>query len=275
MAGERVLAAERPAVWTTLWNRFGPLVIERRDLAAGARRRLGVSAIAATSLGIVGLVVLLVSVLSSAGLTALDEPVQSLLFDWRSPTLTAVMIALAIVFGPIALPIIVLVVSVVWGLIGRHAWRPLLLAAGMAVGVGLGQIVGRAVDRQRPPTDLMLFGPDASFSFPSGHVLGAADFVLITAYLVLSRRSSGGGALPGVLLGAVLVVVCIVLAAVSRLYLGYHWATDVLASVTLSLMIVGCVIAVDVWWGGRSQPGTPRAGEAVDAVGDESDADRP
>ncbi|MCU1474266.1 phosphatase PAP2 family protein, partial [Amnibacterium sp.] len=32
---------------------------------------------------------------------------------------------------------------------------------------------------------------------------------------------------------------------VSRLYLGYHWLTDVSASVALSLVVVGVVIAVD------------------------------
>jgi membrane-associated phospholipid phosphatase len=33
--------------------------------------------------------------------------------------------------------------------------------------------------------------------------------------------------------------------AVSRLYLGYHWATDALASVSLSLVILGAVIDLD------------------------------
>lgn len=268
--GERVLTAGRSTVWRRLWNRFGPLVSERRDLSLDDRRWLVRTALVTIALAIVGGAALLVSVLRRSGLTVLDEPVQSLMLDWRSPTLTVVMIFFAILFGPIALPIIVLIVSVGWGAMGRHAWRPLLLAVAMVVGVGLGQIIGRVVDRQRPSVELMLFGPDASFSFPSGHVLGAADFVLIMAYLVISRRYSRRG----VVIAAACVTVCIVLAGVSRIYLGYHWVTDAVASVTVSFIVLGCVVLVDVWWSSRLQSGTPRSGEAVPSVADQSDADR-
>jgi membrane-associated phospholipid phosphatase len=36
-------------------------------------------------------------------------------------------------------------------------------------------------------------------------------------------------------------------AAVSRLYLGYHWVTDAMASVSISLVIFGAVMALDTW----------------------------
>jgi len=34
---------------------------------------------------------------------------------------------------------------------------------------------------------------------------------------------------------------------ISRLYLGYHWLSDTLASVSLSLVMLGSVIAIDTW----------------------------
>ena len=37
-----------------------------------------------------------------------------------------------------------------------------------------------------------------------------------------------------------------VLAALSRLYLGYHWLSDAMASVPLAV-ILGAVIALDTW----------------------------
>ena len=43
----------------------------------------------------------------------------------------------------------------------------------------------------------------------------------------------------------IVVGLLIVAAAVSRIYLGYHWTTDALASISLSLVILGAVIAVD------------------------------
>src|SRR3712207_7875226 len=55
--------------------------------------------------------------------------------------------------------------TVAWGALAKHAWRPLLLAAAMITGVGLAQVIGRSVERTRPPVELMLFGADHTFSF--------------------------------------------------------------------------------------------------------------
>lgn len=49
-------------------------------------------------------------------------------------------------------------------------------------------------------------------------------------------------------------------AAASRLYLGYHWLTDALASVSISLVILGVVVAVDTWRTSRT-PGEPVVGK--------------
>ncbi|SDO43675.1 Membrane-associated phospholipid phosphatase [Cryobacterium flavum] len=228
----------RVSAWRVWFEKY---VVERRYLEADYRRRCTALSLLLIGVGTLVFAALLVSVIQRNGLTSLDAPVQDWLASLRSPGLTAVMIVLAVLFGPIALPIILLVVTVTWGFVTRHAWRPLVLAGAMLIGVVLAQIIGHLVDRSRPPTDLMLFGADPSFSFPSGHVLGASDFVLLTAYLVFSRRK---GSLGTALVGA-FAVLCIVAAAVSRVYLGYHWASDVLASVSLSLIIVGCVIAFD------------------------------
>lgn len=226
--------------WRTFYDRY---VVQTREMDAGSRRGLRILAIASVGTGVIFFTVMLVSVLTDGGITVIDRPVQEWLLATRSDALTTAMIVLAVVFGPVALPLIVLVVCVGWGLLTRHAWRPLLLAGGMATGVVLAQIIGRTVGRERPPTDLMLHGIDLTFSFPSGHVLGAADFLLITAYLVLSRRLS----VRATVIGLVVAVIGVVLAALSRLYLGYHWTTDALASVSISLVVVGCVIAVDIW----------------------------
>ena len=153
------------------------------------------------------------------------------------------MIFLAIIFGPVALPIIILVITVAWGFRAKHAWRPILLAGAMLTGVILAQIIGRTVGRERPPVDLMLFGEDFTFSFPSGHVLGASDFLLVTAFLVFSRRRNSASAV----VAFVVAGIGIFLSAVSRLYLGYHWVTDTMASVSISLVVLGAVIALDTW----------------------------
>jgi undecaprenyl-diphosphatase len=102
----------------------------------------------------------------------------------------------------------------------------------------------------------MLFGADRTFSFPSGHVLGTSDFLLVLAFLIASRRQN-----PRFTAAAVALAVIGILAQVaSRLYLGYHWISDTTASMALSLIVVGTVIAIDTKRTVRI-PGEPVRGE--------------
>lgn len=256
---------------TTVWRtRIEKLIIDPRPLSAPEGRRLHRIAITVVSVGIVLFVSVLIDVLQPDRSSFYDSPVRLWLVDGRSPTLTVIMIALAIVFGPVALPITVLVLTVAWGFWGKHAWRPLLLAIAMLTGVIVAQILAPLIARSRPPVELMLFGPDHSFSFPSGHVLGAADFVLVLTYLIVSRRPSRRT----VIAGFTIALACIGLAAISRLYLGYHWATDALASLAISLMVLGAVIAWDTRHAARGlQLRSPGPNKTVDTISDQADAD--
>ena len=174
-------------------------------------------------------------------LATMDVPMAGWLREARSPVLTPIMIALAVVFGPIVLSIIVLFVTITWGLLINHAWRPVVLALGTLAAVVAVRITAELVQRARPPVSLMLFGPDASFSFPSGHVVGAAEFGLLASYLVFSR----GRRVVTAILAVCATVGVVVVLGISRIYLGYHWATDVLASVSIALVILGIVVAID------------------------------
>ncbi|MGA7206069.1 MAG: phosphatase PAP2 family protein [Specibacter sp.] len=216
-------------------------IVEERFVPTATRRRLYTTSLVLIILGLGIFGVLLVGVLTHTGFQRLDEPVHTWFMAQRAPALTGIMIALAIIFGPLALPIIVFVVVVAWTLAAKHAWRPLVLAAGMITGVLLAQILAPMIRHPRPPVDLMLFGPDSAFSFPSGHVLGTADFLLILAFLIASRRQKTSLALA--LFG--FATIMILAQVVSRLYLGYHWITDTTASMALSLIILGAVIAID------------------------------
>ena len=219
----------------------GKFIVEERFVPAAARRSLHLTSLVLMAVGLALFLVLLVGVLTQTGIQRLDQPVSTWFVSLRSDTLTQVMIALAIIFGPTVLPIVVLVVLVGWTLLAKHAWRPLLLAAGMTAGLLLAQLLAPLVKHPRPPADLMLFGADSTYSFPSGHVLGTADFLLLLAFLVTSRRRHTSlTVLLFSFAGAVILA-----QVASRLYLGYHWLSDTMASVALSLVILGVVMVVD------------------------------
>ncbi|MGN6324533.1 phosphatase PAP2 family protein [Pseudolysinimonas sp.] len=228
-------ALERPTPWR---ERF---IVEVRRRSPEQRRSLYRLSGLLIVVGAVGSTVLLVGVTTHSGPELLDRPVERWFLTLREASTTPVMIVLAVVFGPIGMPILVAVVLIVWIALTRHLWRPILLFCGMTSGVVLAQVLAPIVRHPRPPVATMLFGADHTFSFPSGHVLGMSDFFLLTAFLLASRISRP----PVTALFTGVAVVAILSQVFSRLYLGYHWFSDVTGSLALSLVIVGIVIAID------------------------------
>ena len=238
-------------------------LVEERVVPASARRGLQLASLGLIALGLVGFVVVFDSVIESDDLSRIDAPVEAWLQTARSDWLTVVMSVIAVVFGPVVMPIIIIVTTVVWGVLAKHAWRPLLLAGGMLLGVIIVQVMAPLIDRERPPAQDMLMDVDTTASFPSGHVMGVADFLLITTYLVFSRHRSARIAALAYSAAAAVVAVT----AACRIYLGYHWATDSLASICLALVVLGIVIAVDTWRTARV--GTPAQVAASEATAEE------
>ena len=224
--------------WSRLRAKF---VVEERYVPRATRVRLYSLAATMVVIGLAAFVVLLVAVLTHSGFERLDKPVEAWFDAQRNAGATGFMIVVAIVFGPVALPIIVAIITATWIIAAKHAWRPILLACGMVAGVIIAEVLAPIVKHPRPPIGLMLFGPDHSYSFPSGHVLGASDFLLLLAFLIASRRQQKWFTVVALIVAAL----GIALQIVSRLYLGYHWISDTTSSVALSLVVVGVVIAID------------------------------
>jgi undecaprenyl-diphosphatase len=172
----------------------------------------------------------------------LDEPVLDWLVAHRTDAWTAVLAVITFISGPVVMPIVVGVGCLVWGRVRREWWRPVLLAGAMLVSSLLGLAVKGLVDRPRPPSDTMVVpGAEHTASFPSGHTLGTATFLLVLGYLVCSRHRT----FARVAAWGVATVVGTTLVALSRLYLGYHFLTDVVASVALAVVLLGVVSIVD------------------------------
>ncbi|MCY7326493.1 MAG: phosphatase PAP2 family protein [Microbacteriaceae bacterium] len=146
-----------------------------------------------------------------------------------------------------------------WVFTARHAWRPLLLAGGTLVAIVGVRLIAELVGRARPPVRGMLIGPELSESFPSGHVVGAAAIMLLTAYLVFSRRRNPRAAVAAFVVASLGIVAT----AASRVYLGYHWATDAVGAACVALIVLGLVIAIDTYRTSRvADAGSPALGAA-------------
>ena len=120
-----------------------------------------------------------------------------------------------------------------------RSWTPLAL---MAIGVS-GSLLMTAVGKQligraRPPLAYAVPPYETSPSFPSGHTLNSTVIASLVAYLLLLHLTS----LMARILSVVLAVGWFVAMGLSRVFLGYHWLTDVLVGWTLGLAWVVVVI---------------------------------
>lgn len=177
-------------------------------------------------------------------LALLDEPVLGWFVDRRTGISTTLLTGVTNAFGPVVLPIVVALGCLVWARLAKK-WRdPALLVGAMLLSTGVSVLIKAVVARPRPADELMTVpGVESSFSFPSGHTIGAATLVLVSGYLIWSRHHTG----LRLTIWAVASVVVVALVAVSRLYLGYHFVTDVLAAVSLALAVLGVVVAAHRW----------------------------
>jgi undecaprenyl-diphosphatase len=124
-------------------------------------------------------------------------------------------------------------------LIRRRDWRPLaLLTAGVAGAVGLYHIVKALVGRPRPPAAIWI-GHYTGGAFPSGHATQSTAFYAMLAIVLGAGLSSRWRT---IVWGAAALVVLVV--GASRIYLGAHWLTDVLAGYALGACWVAIVVAV-------------------------------
>ncbi|MCB2412579.1 phosphatase PAP2 family protein [Demequina sp. TTPB684] len=220
------------------------MIVDLIDRLTSPVMRAVLPGLALTAAGVWAFVGVLDQFLEREDIYLVDQPALDWLIEIRTPWLTTTLTVITNAFGPVILPIVIGVACVVWARLTR-AWRdPFLLAAAMVMSTVVAMTVKMLVARPRPADDLQVIpGLETSYSFPSGHTTGATTLVLVTAYL-LWRRRRGRRSLAA--WGLVSVVIVLIVGG-SRLYLGYHFVTDVLAGACLGLVTLGLVVAASRW----------------------------
>jgi undecaprenyl-diphosphatase len=175
---------------------------------------------------------------ASDGLSKLDVPVLNLSVSLRTPQNVAVVQFFTDLGGALKLTIITVVVVTIM-VVRWRSWTPLVLTAIGASGSLLMTVVGKQlVGRARPPLAYAVPPYESSPSFPSGHTLNSTVIASLVAYLLLLHLTS----LIARILSVALAVAWFVAMGLSRVFLGYHWLTDVLVGWMLGLAWVVVVI---------------------------------
>jgi membrane-associated phospholipid phosphatase len=178
------------------------------------------------------------SVVDADGLAGLDQPILDAAVGWRSPGLDQSVTLYTDVGGQLGMPVLATLATVlmVW------RWRsrtPVLLMVIAAVGSLAMTIAGKdLIGRARPPRSLAVPPFESSPSFPSGHTLNATVLTGIAVYLLLRRLDSARSRAATVLAGVLFVLSM----GLSRVFLGHHWLTDVVAGWALGLAWVAVVV---------------------------------
>ena len=187
------------------------------------------------------------------GLTAVDQPVLDAAVSLRSPGLDSAVTAFTNVGGPVGMPILALVAVAVitWR---RRRWTPIVLTLIAAAGSLAMTIVGKDfVDRARPPAALAVPPLEVSASFPSGHTLNATVLTTVVVYLVLIETTAAWQRSLAITVGTLFVAAM----GLSRVFLGHHWLTDVLAGWLIGLAWALAVITAHrLWLTLRERPAT-------------------
>jgi membrane-associated phospholipid phosphatase len=154
---------------------------------------------------------------------ALDDRIRLALHSVASPRLTTLMRALSLYGGPSGLVPLGILLALIFLLKRWH--RGALLVVVTMAGAGLLDLLLKQSFGRVRPAAFFDYPLPASHSFPSGHAFFAASFFGGLAVLVSARVRSP------LLRAAVWVAAAalILLVGISRIYLGVHYPSDVLA----------------------------------------------
>ncbi|WP_426998188.1 phosphatase PAP2 family protein [Pseudarthrobacter sp. N5] len=178
------------------------------------------------------------NVVDEVGLANLDKPALALAEQLRSPGLDAAVTAFTNIGGGIGMPILASILTA-WLTWTSRTWRPFILVGSAAAVSVTATSVGKTLFGRTRPDHADAVPPyESSPSFPSGHTLNSTVVIGVVVYLACLELQRTVTRVAVITAGVVFVLAM----GLSRVFLGHHWMTDVLAAWLLGLAWVGLVI---------------------------------
>jgi undecaprenyl-diphosphatase len=207
---------------------------------------LAVIALAAVAFG-----TLVDNVTDGDGIAVVDHPAAGFAAGHRTPGLTTVMQAVSEAAGPTGMAVCALAAGLLIGIVWR-SWAPAAVLASTAAGaIGLTIVFKAALAQPRPPLAHAVTAADG-YGFPSGHAAAAAAVCGAIAWLC-SIRMRSWRARTGIWAVAAMLTA---LVGISRVYLGVHWATDVIGGWIFGVLWLAVVASA--WAAFARHPHPPR-----------------
>lgn len=138
--------------------------------------------------------------------------------------------------------IVLILVSYGLLLYGKRWYEIAALTICLSGGGALVLLLKNLFQRTRP--DLYRVIAETGYSFPSGHALLSLCFYGLVVFLIMRNISSWRGRLTIMTLAIILVIAI----GISRIYLGVHYPTDVVAGYAAGSMWLAFCISLLMWW---------------------------
>jgi undecaprenyl-diphosphatase len=171
---------------------------------------------------------------------AFDDATRAAVHQLASPLLTLIMRGLSFVGSTIALTVGTIFVVIRFAM---QKWtREARLFALTMIGAGLLNITLKLAFKRPRPVPFFNLTPPESYSFPSGHSLTSAVFFGALAAILTARIKSRR------VKAAIWIVstAMFLLIGLSRIYLGVHYTTDVIAGFAAALIWILVVRFVEM-----------------------------
>ena len=227
--------------WYTPWGRMLARLVTRVGAILTARGALLLTLLVGAGIALALSFVasrIYDAITESEGVAGLDRPILDAAIAARTPLLDALVTGYTNVAGPIGMPIIAVLAILILSL-KRKSWTPLILIAAAGLGSLLMTVAGKdIIGRSRPPLADAVPPYEYSPSFPSGHTLNATVIAGVIAYMLILRQRSTHARVITIVVAALFAVSI----GLSRVFLGHHWFTDVLAGWVLGLAWLSLVI---------------------------------
>jgi len=168
---------------------------------------------------------------------AMDSAILLAVARMRTPWLTIAAVDVT-ALGSITLVVLFSAFTLLVLLVLRDRMGALQLLAA-SVGAGILTIVTKDIIERTRPTEAQQLISVSGFSYPSGHSVSTSALYLTIA-IIAGRYADRAGARAAVVLVAAVVILAV---GASRVYLGVHYATDVVSGISLgaawALMLAG------------------------------------
>lgn len=153
----------------------------------------------------------------------IDNEVYEFIYSSESFITTSIMLG-ATKIGEVWAMVALSLLLVAYLMLKRFKIEALFFVIVMSLSSTLNPLLKNIFDRERPT--LLRLIDISGFSFPSGHAMGSTSFFGSAIYVINRHDSSIS---KGVLIG--LCALFILLISTSRVYLGVHYPTDIIAGI--------------------------------------------